>query len=89
MIYFHFSVSNPFVENFSNEDFFCGDWKLFGHKHLSIQINKPDLKSIISFGFSVRDQTQDHKGFDIDFKILGFGFILDFYDNRHVEHYND
>ena len=88
MIYFHFSLSNPFVEDFRNEDFFYGDWKLFGHKNLSLQIRKPDLKSFISFGFSVRDQTQDHKGFDVDFSLLGCGFILDFYDSRHVEHYD-
>lgn len=88
MIHFNFSIINYFRRKYTKQtDYVCIDRHLFGHKHLEIQISHwGQAMDLISLTLSTPITGQDHAGIMFHLDILGYGLIINFYDNRHWDH---
>lgn len=86
MLYLSLSISNPFVDDYNNRSW-NWDKRITKHGAVGIQIDKPDWKRIFCFSFSIRDNSQDHRGVDCSIGTLLGGIHIEFYDTRHREFY--
>lgn len=83
MIYFGFTIRNPFSQKFSNL------WnKLittpFDYKFIELQLYRDSSLLSFCFDFTVR---QSHSGLRIEFGIFSLCFEFNWYDSRHWDYH--
>jgi len=87
MIYFNFSLVNPFGKNNSHRQIFTKNGGITKNKFWEICVTK-QKGLIISFGINWTTK-QSHAGFDIDFGAFGYSMSLVISDDRHWNYTNN
>ena len=87
MIYFNFSLSNPFCKPTSNRQIFIKNGKITKNKFWEIEFEQYP-RTLFSIGFSLTFR-QSHSRFNFDFGLFGYWFMLEIYDNRHWNYNTD
>lgn len=85
MIYFSFSLSNPFVQH-DFDTLYNPYGRLTKNKSWEVCVSK-QKGLIISFGINWTTK-QSHAGVNVDFGIFGYWMSLDISDNRHWDYTN-
>ena len=83
MIYFNFSIRNPYWWNrWESIKTWVGDtpWK---HKHWEVQTMKVPELFRIEFNWTVRE---DHAGVNLELGLFGYQIDFSFYDSRHWDY---
>lgn len=90
MFHIHFSIKNYFKSKYTKQtDYVCIERHLFGHKHLEIQLSHwGQISDIFSITLNTEITGGDHAGIRFHLDLLGYGFIINFYDNRHWDYEN-
>jgi len=85
MLYFNFTVSNPFkVKERGQRDFVAWDRRLTKNKALELQVSFwGSFRELLAVGADTRWTGQDHAGIKISMTMLGLGFVFNLYDIRH------
>lgn len=85
MINFNFSLNNFFSSKDTGQvDYVEFDKRVSKNKSLEFQVSYwGTFDTIFEFGFRYNRIRQDHAGLYIHLTVFGFGFIFNFYDNRH------
>jgi hypothetical protein len=88
MIYFRFSIDNPFRDTSADrktKDYFYYDEpiKFWKHKYLSLQVSKFGYGNIFNFDFDLSPRAQDHGGLRMTLGLFDYDVIFNIYDNRH------
>lgn len=86
MIYFNFSLVNPFAQH-KFDTLYDPRGKLTKNKSWEICVTK-QKGLIISFGINWTTK-QSHAGFDIDFGAFGYSMSLVISDDRHWDYANN
>ena len=81
MIYFNFSLSNPFCKPTSNRQIFTKNGRITKNKFWEIELGRYP-RYLFSIGFSLTFR-ESHSGFSFDFGLFGYWFMFQFYDSRH------
>lgn len=84
MIYFNFTLENPFSDQFSLGRTWYG--VLSHHKAYEIRIGKTDNIIGVALAFSIR---RDHAGGMIELELFGRSFCAQYYDTRHWDYENN
>ena len=81
MIYFNFSLVNPFCKDSSYRHIFIKNGGITKNKFWEIEFSR-NPRTLFSIGFSLTFK-QSHAGFNFDFGLLGYLFLFEILDNRH------
>ena len=83
MIYFGFTIKNPFSQKFMSiwEKSFSTP---FEHKFIEVQFYKDSSLFSLNLDITAR---QSHSGLRLEIGLFGFCFEFNFYDNRHWNRY--
>lgn len=87
MIYFHFSLSNPFCKLTSNRQTFTKNGRITKNKFWEIEFDRLP-RTLVSIGFSLTFK-QSHSGFTVDFGLFGYWCMFQIYDSRHWDYVNN
>lgn len=79
MINFHFSIRNPWSQQFKN--LWCRVYDT-PHKNKFIELEVYKDSSLLSFHLNITTR-QSHAGLDFEFGLLSYCFHFNFYDSRH------
>ena len=78
MIYFGFTIDNPWCKRWKNT------WNYIAnpveHKYIELEMFKDNTILAFSLRWAIR---QSHAGLTIEAGLLGYSFLFNFYDNRH------
>jgi len=86
MIFFRFSIANPFAKGSTGrqKDYIVYDESISKNKAFSMQFSKWSQKlDIIALSIDTQWIGQDHGGLGFTLEILGFFFDIKLYDKRH------
>ena len=81
MIYFNFSLVNPFCKDSSYRQIFTKNGRITKNKFWEIEFSR-NPRTLFSIG-SILTFRQSHSGLTIEFGLLGYLFLFEIYDGRH------
>jgi len=83
MIYFNFTINNPFSERF--ETLFYRNGELTKNKAWEVQLMKDDCILILGLRYAIRE---DHAGLQLSLGLFGYFLELTIHDVRHWDYAN-
>ena len=87
MIYFNFSLVNPFCKDSSYRRMFIKNGGITKNKFWEIEFSR-NPRTLFSIGFSLTFR-QSHSGLTIEFGLLGYLFLFEISDSRHWDYVNN
>lgn len=90
MIYFNFTVQNPWHNEKKRpwKDLFQGEWSVSKNKTFELMLDYYTY-DLCELGFDTRWRGQDHAGPQFELRILGLGMRVAIRDNRHWNYDED
>lgn len=83
MIYFDFSIRNPWAKDADSVDYFVKEERLTENKSYCLQCSRMSPYNILKINIDLAWRGSDHAGLEFIFEIFGYALMLNIYDNRH------